>query len=160
MNTNTTIQISDSANNVESTPKPTVRTLKFRHRIVAFLATAILLATGVNAASATPANAATTAANGTVSACFKAPSGYGWGTYDRPVFVDVWVGGTAHQIGTVTPASNGCIRQALPAGYYWRFRVYHYERGAGTYNGTSNWAYVSAGGSANVGTVWLSLIRG
>jgi hypothetical protein len=161
MNTHITHQISDSAGNLESVPKSTTGTPKIRHRIAVFLAAAIVLTTGLGAASAAPAAAVAIPTYGTAIVCFKAPSVVGWGTYDRPVFVDAWIDGSWQQIGNaIYPDRYGCIRQALVAGYYWHYRVYRYERGAGTYVGTSNWAFVNTGGFYNLGTVWLSLIRG
>jgi hypothetical protein len=159
MNTDTIHQLSDTSNNVESAVRPTTHTPKIRHRIVAFVAAALLLATGFGAASAAPASAAPVPAYGTASVCFKVPTAYGWLTYDRPVMVDAYVNGTWQQVGGVVyPDRNGCIRQALSAGYYWHYRVYYYERGAGTYVGTSNYAFVNAGGSYNLGTVYLARI--
>lgn len=55
MNTNITHQFSKSSNPVEPTPTATNHKPRIRHRIVAFLAATILLATGLGAASATPA---------------------------------------------------------------------------------------------------------
>lgn len=139
-----------------SQPHTTVaRGRRLLRRVVACLA--------LCAAVLVPAAPAQATTAGTVQVCFQSSytlySTTYWGPYNRTVLVDVWFNGRATQIGSVTPGTNGCLRQALPAGYHWRFRVYHYE--AKTYYvGQTTWTKVSQGSYANLGTLRLSSIRG
>lgn len=126
-------------------------------RLLALLLASAILATGITVGSGTRAEAAPAFA--TTDVCFQAPfSLYGttyWGPYNRPVILDVWLDGQAHQVQTYTPGTNGCIRVNVVAGYYWRFRVYHREA-ATWYIGQTGWQYARAGYSYNFGTLRLS----
>ena len=128
-------------------------------RRVAMMISALLLAVGLAAGPATPAGAAPASAQTTV--CFQAPiyfQGvfYGWGPYNRTVILDVWSEGRAHQVMTLTPGTNGCMSYHLLAGYYWRYRVFHFEAGK-YFTGQTNWQYVTAGYTYNFGTLRVNM---
>lgn len=131
------------------------RSVGVPRRVVALLASA-LLAVGVVTLDASPAQAAGT---GRATVCFQTSSDFGVGIYNRPVLLDAKVNGTWYQMGSLTPNSRGCIvGQRLPAGYRWRFRVYHYERGLGYYVGRSRAYTIASGYRYNYGTVVVQFI--
>ncbi len=120
-------------------------------RVVALLIGA-LLTLGVVTLDAAPAQAAGT---GSATVCFQVQGGI----YNRPVLLDAKVNGTWYQIATLTPNTRGCIvGYRLPAGYRWRFRVYHYERGLGYYVGRSRAYTIASGYRYNYGTVVVQFI--
>ena len=128
-------------------------------RFLALLLACATLAVGVTAGSGDTAEAAP--GYSVADVCFKAPvtlmvnGRTYWGPYSyKTVTLDVWLNGQA-VAGTYKLDGNGCTRQVLPAGYYWRFRVYNYET-LTWYVGQSDWQYASSGYTINFGTVWLS----
>lgn len=157
MNTTTMTQVQHDTNLRDDLMMQPAEKVRKPWRVLRAALATFAVSLGLLMVPAAPAQAAT--AVGTRDVCFKVQTTVGWLAYDRAVRIDVWLNGQANVTNTiVTPGANGCLRQNLPAGYWWRFRVYHYEGGT-TYTGQSAWTWVDAGSYAHLGTVYLASFR-
>jgi|tagenome__1003787_1003787.scaffolds.fasta_scaffold20972338_2 hypothetical protein len=131
-----------------------------RRTVVAVVATFSAFA-GVSVITAGPANAV---AYGQITACFQSATTLNGVTFWGPAqftdaYVEVWDPNTSTWIvkATARTTANGCASMGVSTGWYWRMRVFYYQR---PYRlvGTSAYALVGQALNYNVGTTRLGTV--
>jgi hypothetical protein len=131
-----------------------------RRTVVALVATVAAFA-GVSIITAGPASAV---GYGQITACFQSSATMNGVTYWGPAqatdaYVEVWDPNTSTWIvkATARTAANGCASMGVSTGWYWRMRVFYYQRPFRLV-GTSAYVWVGQALNYNVGTTRLGTV--